>query len=137
MKIVFATAHGLTSSTTIGRIFPLVQEFDRMGHSCIVLALSTTPSRHDETPLLRKEGKIFYVGREPFHRTPAGKKRLRGIALIFNMLATALRTAWTLLRLKPDVVIISKSLPSNTLGTKYTHSFLHKRMLSSMLTTLN
>ena len=108
--IVFATAQSLEGSTTIGRIFPLAKELEKQGTECFVLAL--------QSPASAARKNIYFVGTLPFRKTEGGKKRLGGLALILNMLATALRTAWALFRLRPDVVIISKPLPANTLGVR-------------------
>lgn len=111
MKIVFATAQRLQGSTNVGRIMPLATELQKKGLTCHILVFNS--------PLPRQSGgqvSVHYVGTEPFQRTSHDKKRLRGSRLILNMLATALRTGWTALRLRPDVVVISKPLPANVIG---------------------
>lgn len=111
MKIAFATAQSLRGSTNIGRIMPLGAELQKIGHAIHVLVL-TTPDAAPEAKGLS----IHYIGREPFRRTSRGKRRLQGIRLTLSMLFTAIRTALTLKRLKPDLIIISKPLPSNVTG---------------------
>jgi glycosyltransferase involved in cell wall biosynthesis len=106
MKLVFATVQGLQGSTNIGRVLPLAEEFKKKGYECHILGLRSGA----------KTDHFHVVGNEPFRRTENGKQRLGGLALILNMLETAIRTAWSLHRLEPDVVVISKPLPANTLG---------------------
>lgn len=135
MKIAFATAQSLHGSTNVGRIMPLAQEFTANGQECYILALkSPTPSispsgrgRKNHEPVTPR---IHYIGREPFRRTANGKERLKGLSLILNMLGTALRTTWTLHRIKPAVIIISKPLPANVLGVwLFTHSFGRSKIM--------
>lgn len=109
MKISFATTQSGRGSTMIGRILPLAAELSEQ-HDVHVLGLNEIL-----VPTTAKY-KVRVVGREPFLRTSKGKRRLGGFRLILNMLLTALRTAWTLYRLRPDVTIIVKTLPSNVLG---------------------
>ncbi|MBI4022169.1 MAG: glycosyltransferase [Candidatus Andersenbacteria bacterium] len=135
MKIVFAATQSLAGSTMIGRVLPLARYFSRQ-HHVTVLGLrasggrraSSTPGVDDETPGVfparRSEPFFCVIGREPFQRTANGKRRLRGLPLIINMLATALRTAWQLQRLHPDCAIIVKTLPHNVLG-----AYLYKNIL--------
>lgn len=105
MKIAFATTLSPQGSTNIGRVFPLASELEKLGHECHVLLLNeTTAEKH------------HVVGQEPFTRTAAGKKRLGPVGLVFNQLQIAIKTAATLRRLRPDVVVVIKSLPANTLG---------------------
>lgn len=145
MKIVFATTQSLAGSTMIGRVLPLARHFASQ-HRVTVLALreaniarrrasptgtGKTPGVSPPTPGV-EEAPVFparrpvtwFVGIEPFRRTNSGKQRLHGLALITNMLAAALRTTWQLLRLRPDCVIIIKTLPHNVLG-----AYLYKKML--------
>ena len=109
-KIAFATPLAPRTSTIVGRVVPLATELTKQ-HEVSVLTLGR--------PSLIREGKgvgFVSVGREPFTRTDSGKKRLRGLGLVLNMLGTSLRTAWKLWRLKPDVVVIVKPIPSNVFG---------------------
>lgn len=120
MKIAFATAQSLRGSTNIGRIMPLAAELQKKGHTTHILAL-TAPNFSPES----NGPSLHFIGREPFRRTSRGKDRLKGVRLVCRMLDTAIRTALTLKRLKPDVVVISKPLPSNVAGV----------LLYSLLTT--
>jgi len=108
MRIAFATAQSVTGSTNVGRIGPLAAEFTQQGQTCCILVLGSAGAVKDKN--------IHQVGTLPYQRTVAGKVRRRGLSLLLNMLATALRTAWALGRLRPEVVVISKPLPANTLG---------------------
>jgi len=110
MKIVFATPLSNHASTIIGRIRPLAAEFAVAGHEPHLLLVGEIESNSDA---IIKEHSI---GAEPFTRSDAGKKRLKGVLLIQNMLASAWNTWQKLQDLQPDVVIISKPLPSNVLG---------------------
>ena len=117
MRIAFATPLAPRASTIIGRVTPLATEFAKR-HEVYVLTLAS-PS--GPRPSLKREGigvGFVSVGREPFTRTESGKKRLRGISLILNMLGTSVGTAWKLWQLKPDVVVIVKPIPSNVLGVQ-------------------
>jgi hypothetical protein len=126
MRIAFATTQSLTGSTTLGRIVPLARAFAQKGDDCSILIQA--PAGAAGSPAIEPTANVTFrvVGTEPFRRTSSGKERLGGIQLIFNMLATALRTAWALQKLQPDVIIISKPLPANVLGASL-YSFLTTR----------
>ena len=109
LTIVFATPLSQQGSTNIGRVKPLAAALAER-HDVHMLVLG------DSEKSAASSVHLHTVGIEPFTRTAAGKKRLRGFALVFNMLSTAFKTATTLRRLKPDVVVIVKPLPSNVLG---------------------
>jgi len=112
MVIAFATALSSRSSTIIGRVAPLAREFSRE-HDVHLLLLSDSSSKRPNV------GTAHFIGQEPFTRTASGKQRLRGLPLIANMLSSARQTFRTLRQLKPDVVILVKPLPSNTLGVRF------------------
>ena len=109
MRLAFIPTQTPTGSTNIGRIFPLARELAQ-NHEVHVLV-----HRGQQKPVT-ENFKIHVTGRDPFARTATGKKRLRGIALIGRLKINILRAMFTLLRLKPDIVIISKSLPESVLA---------------------
>lgn len=114
MKIAFCTTLNLNASTLVGRILPLAHELSKK-HTVHLIHLGE--STNDQQPFFHT------VGREPFTRTPHGKKRLRGLFLIIALKMIALRTAFTLQRIRPDVIVIAKPLPHNTLGVSLYHFF--------------
>lgn len=114
MKIAFCATLNLNASTLVGRILPLARELSSE-HAIHVIHLGESTA---DQPLT-----FHPVGPEPFSRTPHGKKRLRGLSLIIAMKTIALRTALTLHRLRPDIIIIAKPLPHNTLGAALYHFF--------------
>lgn len=110
MRIAFATTLSTKGSTIIGRVIPLCEELSKQ-HEVHILLLEQRQSLPISSKL------IFHsVGQEPFTRTSHGKKRLKGLALIFSMLSTAMHTARTLHRIKPDRIVIVKTYPHNVLG---------------------
>lgn len=120
MNIAFVTTQSPLQSTLIGRVSPLAKEFQSMGHTVTILG-------HSEDGSPTEPGMTFIVtGANPFSRTNTGKSRKRGIALIFAMKINALRAAWRLLILRPDVIIIVKPLPENTLAVFLAKLFLWK-----------
>lgn len=114
MKIAFCTTLNLNSSTLVGRILPLAEELAHH-HSVHIIHLGPNTT-HD--PLVLKS-----VGDEPFTRSAQGKQRLHGLALVIALKKIALRTAFALQRIQPDIVIIAKPLPHNTLGVALYHFF--------------
>ncbi len=62
------------------------------------------------------EIKTCITGPNPFERNSSGKKRHSGVRLVSVMIANAVRAAWHLYAVHPDVVIIAKPLPENTLA---------------------
>lgn len=127
MKIVFATTQSPLQSTLIGRVMPLAEEFQKMGHEVTILVHDeniTTPSR---SPLYKEEKsqpELKIIGSNPFARTVNGKKRHSGMYLIWTMKMNAIRAAWQLIKIKPNVIIIVKPLPENTLAVKIAKTFL-------------
>lgn len=113
MRIVFATTQSTTGSTVAGRILPLARELSA-DHDVSVLILEANNGTVREPVPARVKTRT--VGHEPFIRSSSGKRRAKGVRLIFNMLSTALKTAAVLFSLKPDAVVIAKPLPANTLG---------------------
>lgn len=113
MKIAFVTTQGLAGSTVIGRILPLAEEFAKK-HEVYVLGHSTPSS----LPLAKGEKKWGWVpvGKDPFLKTPRGKKRLSGISLIIRLKWNAIFSALKLIQLRPEIIIIAKSLPENVLA---------------------
>jgi glycosyltransferase involved in cell wall biosynthesis len=108
MKIVFATTLGFKSSSLIGRVIPLAEHFSQ-AHEVHILHLGRKPK-------LTLPFTTHRLGRLPFIRTDSGKVRLRGFKLLANLLLTTLRTAWQLIKLKPDITIIIKPHPHNVFG---------------------
>lgn len=118
MKIVFVTTQSPLQSTLIGRVMPLAQEFTEMGNSVTVLV-------HDENGSRIEHG-MKSIGPNPFQRTANGKKRHSGLSLIWTMKMNALKAAWQLIKIKPDVVIVVKPLPENTLAVFLAKPFLQR-----------
>lgn len=124
MKILFVTTQSLVQSTLIGRVMPLAEEFQKIGNEVKVLIHSEktpTPST------LGGNGEtlgVFPIGPNPFQRTEHGKKRKSGVALVWTTTMNALRAAWQLVKIKPNVIIIVKPLPENTLAVKLVKPFL-------------
>jgi len=119
VRIVFATTQSATQSTVIGRVLPLAEQFAKT-HQVHLLLLGEVTG----TGLKNSKIQPHSVGRLPYHTTSQGKRRLKGIALVINMLITSLTTAWRLSRLNPEVVIIVKSLPANVLGVWLWHNLV-------------
>ena len=98
-----------------------------MGNEVTILVHSensTTPSR---SPLYKGEKsqlELKIIGSNPFQRTVHGKKRNSGFSLIWTMKINALRAAWQLVKIKPDVIIIAKPLPENTFAVVLAKPFL-------------
>ncbi len=124
MKIVFVTTQSPLQSTLIGRVMPLASEFQKMGNEVTILVhsektpISLTLGVNGETP------RVFPIGVNPFERNKYGKKRQAGLRLIWTMKTNAMRAAWQLIKIKPDVVIIVKPLPENTLAVLMAKVFL-------------
>ena len=114
MRIVFATTQSLLGSTMIGRVLPIAKSFTSQ-HNVHILGFSAST----------KINKVSFhnIGKEPFTRTKSGKKRLSGLGLVLNMLQSVFFTTLHLWRLKPDMVIIVKTLPHNVLGVRLWHLF--------------
>ena len=119
MKIVFATTLSSAGSTNIGRTLPIARLL-AVHHQVHVLVLDK-----NKTQLKEDNVQIHSVGAEPFTRTQEGKKRLKGVALLVNMLSSAIKTAYKITALKPDVLIIVKPLPQNTLGARISRLFFN------------
>src|SRR5687767_2691070 len=111
MRIAFTTTLGKQGSSIIGRVIPLAQELSQ-NHEVHVLLLEPVSSLPEATSQL----KYHSVGTEPFQRSSEGKKRLKGLTLLMALVAISFRTARTLHSLKPDRVIIAKTLPHNVFG---------------------
>jgi glycosyltransferase involved in cell wall biosynthesis len=106
MKIVFVTTQTAAASTNLGRILPLAEELgsDNAVH-VLVHGDRSAPSPPNVT--------LHSTGRDPYQRTARGKKRLRGLPLLGRLAANTLRATAKIIRLNPEVVIISKSLPES------------------------
>lgn len=120
MKIAFLTTQTLQGSTVIGRVLPLARILAKE-HELHVLVHQNTP----ETPLQTSDTDIrcLQFGRDPFIRTPSGKKRLRGLALVARLKWNAWLAFGQLSKIRPDVVIIVKSLPENVLAAMLYKAF--------------
>lgn len=110
MIITFATTMSSRGSTVLGRVFPLARQITGQ-HQTHVLVLG-----HDEQAHNNSTVQTYSIGREPFTRTPQGKKRLNGLPLVLHLFSVSLKTTFALWRLKPAVVVIVKPLPHNVLG---------------------
>ncbi len=131
MKIVFVTTQSFMQSTLIGRVLPLAQEFQKMGNKIVLLIHRENSPASSTLGVLPLTPSVFparfgihTIGVNPFERTSNGKKRKNGLRLIWTMKINALRAAWCLIREKPDVVIIVKPLPENTLAVLLAKPFL-------------
>ncbi|MEX2055170.1 MAG: glycosyltransferase family 4 protein [Candidatus Andersenbacteria bacterium] len=107
MKIAIVTAQSPHASTMIGRIFPLAEVW-RTTHQVEIIGLASV--------LAELPPHFHVVGTEPFSRTPQGKRRLKGWRLLTAMALAAIWTAWKLKGISPEIVIISKPLPTNVAG---------------------
>lgn len=110
MRIAFATTQTVTGSTVAGRIMPLAEQLSKK-HEIHALVLESP-----QAPPVIDGISYHFVGREPFTRSESGKKRYKGWRLLAAMGNTAIKTCSVLTRIKPDVVVIVKSLPSNVAG---------------------
>jgi glycosyltransferase involved in cell wall biosynthesis len=113
MRIAFATTLSRQASTITGRILPVAEELQRRGHEVHVLLLEGTRVLPPSAGV-----QLYSVGSEPFTRTPQGKQRRTGLALLTTVLSAAWRTYRSLHRLNPDLVIIAKPHPHNVLGVR-------------------
>lgn len=118
MKVAICTTLNPGSSTLVGRILPLAHELSKK-HTIHVIHLGDSTT---QPPLT-----LHRVGVEPFSRTTHGKQRRRGLALVVALTMIAVRTAVALKRIRPDIIIISKPLPHNTLGVVL-YRFFHPRI---------
>lgn len=109
MHIAFVTTQSHLQSTLIGRVIPLANELQSMGHQVSLFI-------HKEDGEFAPGVPTYVTGSNPFSRTKTGKKRRSGIALIAIMKLNALRAAWKLIAICPDSIIIVKPLPENTLA---------------------
>lgn len=108
MKIALVTTQSLSGSTIIGRVLPLTEELSKT-HEVHVLV-------HGSSNTSSKTYRLHSAGLDPFRRSPSGKQRQRGFALGLTMLTNAITATMKLAFLKPDVIIIVKSLPENVLA---------------------
>lgn len=120
MRIAFVSTQSSKGSTLIGRTIPIAEHLAAK-HDVHLLAFSPLPV----SPVL----KFHPCGRDPFIRTPDGKIRLRSVALLANMLASAFKFSWRLFRISPDVVVIVKTLPHNVLGVRLWSVFYPRRQI--------
>jgi len=118
MNIAFVTTQSVHQSTVIGRVLPLAKEFQNMGHSVTVFL------HHEKDAAYPQDISIRFTGSNPFERTDNGKRRKSGMRLLWTMKINALRAAWGLVRVRPDVIILVKPLPENTLAALIAKIFL-------------
>lgn len=127
MRIAIISNLSKKGSTLTGRILPLAQKLAKQ-HEVHILHLKER--QQPESPKSKNDSLNYHIiGSEPFMRAPSGKKRLSGILLILNMLSSAIRGAWVLIRLKPDVIVLSKPLPAGTLSTSAARHFNSPRII--------
>ncbi|MEK7556528.1 MAG: glycosyltransferase [Patescibacteria group bacterium] len=111
MKIAFITTQGLAGSTLAGRVLPLAKELSQK-HEVHILA-------HGKSSQGSHAGvQVHFIGTDPFQKTASGKKRQRGVPLVLTILTNAIVGSMKLTSLKPDAVVIVKSLPENVLATQ-------------------
>lgn len=114
MTIAFVTTQTLQGSTVIGRVLPLAKELAK-NHEVTILGHGDGPENWHNS------------GQDPFRRTPAGKKRLSGLALVWRLKLNAFIAALKLIQLKPDVIIIVKSLPENVFAVRLATLFYNPK----------
>lgn len=124
MNIIFVTTQSPLQSTLIGRVFPLAQEFKKMGHQVTVLVHQENTPIGKTLRVNEKTLRVEEIGPNPFQRILNGKQRYSGLQLVATMLMNALRAAWQLIKEKPEIVIMVKPLPENTLAVLLAKLFL-------------
>ncbi|MEO6077331.1 MAG: glycosyltransferase [Candidatus Andersenbacteria bacterium] len=131
MKIAFATTQSLVQSTLIGRIIPIAKELAKNNEVTVLVHEEVVSSPHPSPLPIRGEGKlrIVPIGHNPFTRTEHGKKRKRGFALAWLLLKNAITAMRKLIALQPDVIIIVKPLPENTLAVALAKPFLKTKKI--------
>jgi len=117
MKVAFITAQSLTGSTNIGRILPLARHLSEY-HQVDILVHNGQGDKPN--PKI----KIHFTGRDPFTLTESGKQRLHGLALIMLMLVNVMKSSFKLVSLRPQVIVISKSLPETVLAAWLASKFI-------------
>lgn len=127
MNIVFVTTQSKSQSTVVGRVLPLASEFEKMRHTVTVFVhdeASAAPSHYEGGGTGGYALRI--TGKNPFAKTHDGKKRQSGFGLLVTMKLNALRAAWALVKERPDVIVLVKPLPENTLAVLLAKLFLWK-----------
>jgi glycosyltransferase involved in cell wall biosynthesis len=123
MKIVFLTTQSSVQSTLVGRVVPLAKQFITMGHTTLLLVHREKDSKKKGQDSL--EGvPVRITGVNPFSRSVGGKKRSKGFYLLWTMKINAWRAAWALVTERPDVIVLVKPLPENTLAAVLARPFL-------------
>jgi glycosyltransferase involved in cell wall biosynthesis len=118
MKIAFVTTQTLAGSTNIGRILPLARELARR-HEVHLLA-------HKGRRATPRGVRVHITGQDPFIRTAQGKRRLSGARLLLRLKLNTLRAAFTLIKLKPQAIVISKSLPESVFAAWLASTLLRR-----------
>lgn len=125
MKIAFLTTQSRVQSTLVGRVLPLAKEFVAMGHTVVLLMHRERAEYGKEHELINQKGiSVRITGTNPFSRSESGKKRQKGLYLIWTMKVNAWRAAWALITQRPDVIVLVKPLPENTLALVIAKPFL-------------
>ncbi|PIT98560.1 MAG: hypothetical protein COT71_00075 [Candidatus Andersenbacteria bacterium CG10_big_fil_rev_8_21_14_0_10_54_11] len=106
MRLAIITPQSVIGSTNVGRIFPLAAELAKQHTVHVLVHKSTQPKPEVNFT-------VHLAGRDPFTKTDSGKKRLAGVTLVARLKVNIILTVWLLLRLNPDLIIISKSLPES------------------------
>lgn len=114
-KIAFLTTQEITGSTVVGRVLPLANKLAQQSEIHVLLHGKKSPTI--------KEITTHITGLDPFTRTPTGKVRLNGFALITRMLSNAFQAAMRLRSIAPDAVVIVKALPENVLAIRIAKLF--------------
>lgn len=109
-RIAFLTTLQMSASTVTGRVLPLAQELAKT-HEVHMFVMDGNTI--DISPV-----HIHVTGKEPFTRTPQGKTRLRGFALLWRMATNAITTGRAARAMHPDVVVMVKPLPQNVIATR-------------------
>lgn len=108
-NICFLTTLQPSASTVAGRVLPLAQAISKT-HEVHVFVME---GKHADTSPVH----LHITGREPFTRTPQGKIRLRGVALLWRMATNAITTGWVARATQADVLVMVKPLPQNVIAT--------------------
>jgi len=127
MNIAFVTTQSIIQSTVIGRVLPLAEHFQKMGHSVTIFLHTDTPTPTWIPGQARNDNiKLYFTGPNPFKTTKYKKRRQSGMQLLLTMSINALRAAWGLIKVRPQYFIIVKPLPENVLAVSIAKLFLWK-----------
>lgn len=121
MNIVFLTTQSCIQSTVIGRVIPLARQCVALGHRVVLLVHREKDEKESSDV---KGMQVRVTGVNPFSRSTDGKKRARGLYLIWTMKLNAWRAVWALIIERPDVIVLVKPLPENTMAASIAKLFL-------------